>query len=110
MLLGIYATIVNALTSDGHQPLPATQISRTRILSPFQSLLTFINHDLPRVIEQARTLSRDKSPTPQAVKIVRSAEFGSSQLRVAHRQTMVMLQYAIRIGDSAAQLTGQADF
>jgi len=100
-LLGTYATIVNVLTSDGQQPLPVTQISRNRILSPFQALLTFTSHDVLRVIEQAAVLDRDKGPTPQAIKIARSAEFGSSQLQVAHRQVMVMLQYAIRLGDSA---------
>jgi hypothetical protein len=99
-LAGVYVAITGELTDGGQRDLPVTGLARSRLDSPFRSLLSFMNFQLAQAIDQAAaggTTGWDGRPLP-------SAEFLLAALRSANEAMLRMLRHAIQYRDSPTVL------
>jgi hypothetical protein len=99
LFLFVYDRVVGDLTGDGWRPLPDTGLARSRINAPFESLLSFTNADLKRLINQAGSVDRGTDAATVDITALQSAEFAVTQLRVAHRYMLEMLRRAVQLCD-----------
>lgn len=94
LLAQVYDAITSELSEGGRLPLPAAGPGRRRIAGVFARLLSFINVDLAREIDQAEQDSRAEAAVFEA------AAFAVSQVSAANRVVLDMLRQAVDVRDA----------